>query len=489
MKLFLFIALFSSFSYFATANTMNFTTVLKPVPQNLFLTTKARNSLCSKAFGQQFGGLKKFGYSVTSYASHMREVSGRITENFQGEVFVQKSTNDVASVSRASVEKLIHDWQNKYGYTKEYTDWVRDIHNSLAQDRVSIIRVEESPSGVGKEFDFRKLMPGTSSFSMLRIYDSSEVPLVFGNKWTEQKNSNLKSVAEMALGFDLTNVLERAGIERGEYTWSIGLIDSLGGQVAPAKFLFGQFANQLDVHYNGRNYFVRKNTDLIENRDLDVIGYTNERTMKVYEKLFGIKALREAKTKDYIRIRKNDQDFYLFHFKGSEFIEMNFKLEQMFPKYASNDQTARATKLSTAESILRNVERLYPEVEHSYRPAISDLQSFLVHTRALLQEFSFMAQNPRSNERDLFVFLAKLHIFNSRIPHNSIKTQLERFSPEQIISMLDQIMPFSPGMLNMQGMPQGANPKAAIYGSVLGFVEIIMYDPVKTMINKMQLKQ
>jgi hypothetical protein len=325
---------------------------------------------------------------------------------------------------------------------------------------------------------------------MLRIYDSSEVPLIYGNKWAEQRNSNLKSVAEMALGFDLTNVLERAGIERGEYTWSIGLIDSLGGQVAPAKFLFGQFANQLDVHYNGRNYLVRKNTDLIENRDLDIIGYTNERTMKVYEKLFGIKALREAKSKDYIRIRKNDQDFYLFHFKGSEFIEMNFKLDYLFPQFSANDQSPRMRKLRSAESILRNVERLYPEVERSYRPAVPDLQSFLMHARILAAEFLAINKNPQALERELFILLAKIQIFNSRVPHNSINAQLSRLSPDQIQKILDQFNFISMDQVTVKGpVPKETNIKSVVNGFILGGVETLAYDPVMTLLHKMLIRK
>lgn len=81
-----------------------------------------------------------------------------------------------------------------------HTDWVRNIHNSLAQERVSIIRVEEAPKWKGKEFDYRKLIPETSSFSMLRIYDSSEVPLIYGNKWTEQIISMLDQIVPIGAG-------------------------------------------------------------------------------------------------------------------------------------------------------------------------------------------------------------------------------------------------------------------------------------------------
>jgi hypothetical protein len=478
-----------STSYVATANTMNFTTVIKPVPKHLFLSTKISKMLCPLVFGNNIPSSKNFNFLVSSYQNQIKLKSGIRSEEAQGEMFENRETNDLSSVSKASVERLLKDWQENHSYSKEYTDWLRDIHNSLAQERVSIIRVEESNLPPPRNFDFRNVLPNGLSFSMIRIYDSSEVPYIYGSKRVEQKNSNLKSVAEMALGFDLSSVLERAGIERGEHTWSIGLIDSLGGQVAPAKFLFGQVANQLDIHYNGRNYFVRKSVDLIENRDLDIIGYTNERTMKVYEKLFGIHALREAKTKDYIRIRKNDQDFYLFHFKGSDFIEMNFKLEQMYPKYVSNDPSARSGKLQKAESILRLIEDVYFEVEEAYRPATPDLQSFLLHTRSLFQEVMLYWHNPSFTKEDLAIMLAKVHIFHSRIPHNTIKAQLDRLSPEQLLSLLEQVIPYEAGMLNGQNVPVGANPRAAYYSKILVFIEMLMLDPVHTIINKATLNR
>jgi len=301
-----------------------------------------------KTCRQLFTGIKNnLSVRIQRVASYSQDANGNRDDNARGFHKTEKNLAEFDKITDEVLHRILGDWRHQNGFSPDEIVSIYNLHQRLSRKRTKFLTVESTDHTL---------------FSGLRIYDSSLGMKDHGQPWSvEDEGEDRKEIAERVFrGFDLDQLFTRLGKKRETHTWSLGLLDISGPQEKALQTLLAQAADFLDVHYNNRSFFNYGKLKPIEADDVDIIFYSNSRLKQYYQRVLKTDPVRNENGEEIIFTPKSagngtPGEFYVFHLKGSEFIQRFFKIEYQEPMFASS-------------KAFRNHQELYQFIRSKIQP-------------------------------------------------------------------------------------------------------------------------
>ena len=413
--------------------------------------------------------------------------SGVRSSERRGMQIQERDVENFHNVSEVVVSRLIYDWRQSGRYSEDSLIGIYNLHRELNPHRLKMITVEGMDAArpfsyldvaINPAMKIRSDVSAPEKFSALRIYDSSPVMKSYGRKYTVPEKSpkdTLELTERVFKGFDLEAALKLNGIQRSSYTWSLGLVDVVGNQKSALKTLISQVADLLDLHYNQRDFLSFNKTDFIRSEDVDVVFYGSNAIRVYYKKFLGIEALKD-KNGEYIRLEKNGGEFFVFHIKGSRFIEKFFDLRFHTPLYGNENG------LRNEVEIRENLMQMATEAVKSLDPKdyqVRSFSEFIEKARPILDEFIYHQNNPTADPGGFGRVLGKFLLLRRELP-DDIFDNTRNQSLYRDLMEIDHAVHLQEGYSreNWSGLM-----------TTLGMLEFLMRDPGSYIINRSEINR
>jgi len=420
---------------------------------------------------------------TASYSVH----NGVRDDSRRGIQMHERSIEEFDGFSQAVIYRLLFDWKTSGRYSaKELID-IFDLHRSLSRHRLKLITVEnDDPAnpftavGMDRPMESRDGSTPPTKFSAIRIYDSSTKMKSFGRSYSVPQlgERDMVDLVERNFpGFNLTKALTDLGIPRAAYTWTLGLTDVSGVQRGAMKTLTAQVADLLDLHYNRRDFFNIDKLDAIQKDDVDIVFYGVDGIRKHYEKELGLVPLRGADG-EFLQFRKGEKDYFVFHVKGSRFIEKFLNMRFHSPLYGSKRalRNEQETRDYFSRLVKGGIWELSPQ---DYQ--VRDLNDLINKLEPLVRDFAHFLSlpGPLQTEAHLARILGGFFLLRRDLPDDIFK-EVSREQSLRDLKKLDQLLG---GIAPPEMGPLGVGKSVA----TLATLEFLLRDPMSYLINNANL--
>jgi hypothetical protein len=420
---------------------------------------------------------------VTQIANKMRLADGTITTQARGMRTHRRNMEFFDQLTANLLGRVIHDWRSSGHYSEKEIQAVFNTHRNLSHHRLKLISIESVENGVWPGPSLRGLedesplvsIPTTQArlFSAIRIYDSSPIPKAYSRlrpgNIPMQSVSDHKEIGERVFAeFNLAQLLNQHDIPRANYTWSLGMGDVSGTQQGALLTLFAQVADLLDLHYNHREFFNLGRRDVIQEEDVDIVFYANEKIVPYYMQTLDLNPLNNANGYPYF-VTKNNNRYYFFHLKGSDFIKRFFNLRFHHPLYGENRGFRLEERLH--QQLRAGLKAAYDQLDPSDYE-VNGFSDFWHHMRVIIPAALQLLEHSTAphNEPEFYELLARLLRLRRALPPDI-------FSAELSIEEKNEIMEFTRHLTGNQGdtVAQGL--------SLFAFLDVFIRDPIQQIIN------
>lgn len=419
----------------------------------------ARNFGCRDVFSPAPGVVLRV-QGISSYSLD----NGKRNDLARGYMLREEGMEKIQEHAKPIMDRILSDWLATGYYTPTQIEAIARLHNSLNPSRLKLIYIESADS---------------SLFSALRVYDSSPVVRDLGRPWTPAgpATDTIELTERVFPNFDLSKAMAEAGMKRANQTWSLGLFDVAGRQQKALFTLLAQAADNLDLHYNNREYFNFESLSSIKANDVDLVFYSNEPLMNYYSQLLQVEPLR-TKSGEYLRLRPRSTsgapgDFFVFVIKGSEFIPRFFRMELQEPMYS-------------ASRALRDNQQMHQMLKakilpHYRRLNLSDYSAnnfaeFSARVRTILAPFAELAARGRKPTEDqIWYGIAQSFALRRAMNPKLFSQEVSPSEVEQLSAQLRFLV--------------GQGPMATLATSTtLSYLTFYLRDPMLFLINRIAPK-
>ena len=381
----------------------------------------AHKASCGKSFAKTPPSVARM-QSVSSYSFR----DGKRNNRHRGLLYDEAELGLLDQAIDPIVNRVLNNLLQSGRFSHEDVLGMFKLDRSLNPARKKIITEEDVDAATlenpfdrdprrGTHMRSADSLPQSRRFSALRIYDSSPVMKSFGRRYkpTKRGATDTIEIAERVFpGFDLDQMLAINGIKKSPFTWSLGLVNVVGPHKDAIRNLSAQAADLLDLHYNDRDFLNFGHTETIQKEDVDIVFYGDRWIRVYYKRLFGIEPMKSP-LGGPLSFHKAGKEFFIYHMKGSAFLDAFFNLRFHQPSYGED--------LSR-----RNEEELHRVLQTGVKKALASLdpRDFEVKTldqlvtRSILlaQEYVYLAHNGLKSEDSFFSLVARLFLLRRGLP-------------------------------------------------------------------------
>jgi hypothetical protein len=408
---------------------------------------------------------------VTKIASFSVDEMGRRDDLRRGMQIQGQKLEMFDQHTSDALYRILNDWQYNHGFTPQEIQSIFQLHQSLDRKRTKFVTVES---------------PTSDTFASVRIFDSSKEMKYLSRIWGQETQARpSRSLPEIVFpGFSLSSALTENGIEPSERVWSLGLLNVTKGSDKLLNTVLAQTADLLDLHYNKRQFLNFGKTDAIGQEDVDITMYSSQRLSAFYQRVLGVKPLSDRQGEPLTQNSPNsDQNFHVFHIKGSDFIRRFLDIQFHEPLFASNRALRNQQLMLTEfrESITGQINRMSEDQKKKYS-AGSAIEVF-DKMRLIFQEFmsAGQIQHPQVQQHALYAAVAKFFILRDSIPDNFNDELANVETRAKILSILSGPLRALSQIAPRPGGPTFQQAGATMY---LMMLDMFLYDPMTFFLNR-----